>query len=139
MLSLIPAPKGVLQQMRLIQRTFLWLGNLEKKKWALVEWNKMCKLKQLEGLNLLGPSTINRACGAKLWWKWLKEPKLPWARYWKEKYAPMHSIQHLIRMQENPEGSPIWNLARKNRHIIQENSFWEFTMEKLSFFWEDAW
>lgn len=120
--------------MRIIQRTFLWAGNSEKKKWALVAWNKMCKPKQQGGLNLLDPSTINRACGAKLWWKWLKEPKLPWARHWKEKYAAMHSIQHLIRMQENRKGSPIWNLARKNQHIIRRIASGKFVMEKLPFF-----
>ena len=99
----------------------------------------MCKPKQLGGLNLQDPSIINRACGAKLWWKWMKEPKLPWNRHWKEKYAPRHSIQYLIRMQENPEGSPIWNLARKNRHIVQENSFWEIRDGDLALFWEDKW
>eukprot|EP00253_Pinus_taeda_P029078 PITA_29078 len=113
-LSIIPTPKGVLQQIRTIQRTFLWSGNFERKKWAPVAWNKICKPKQLGGLNLQDPSTINRACGAKLWWRWLKEPNLPWARHWKEKYAPRHSTQHLIRMQEQPEGSPIWNLTSKN-------------------------
>lgn len=98
LLSIIPAPKGVLQQMRVIQRSFLWTGNVEKKKWALVAWNKLCRPKKLGGLNLLDPFTINRARGAKLWWKLLKEPNLPWARHWKEKYAPLHSTQNLIRM-----------------------------------------
>ena len=123
LLSIIPAPKGVLQHMRVIQRSFLWTSNGEKKKWALVAWNKLCKPKNLGGLNLLDPSTINRACGAKLWWRWLKEPNFPWAKHWKEKYAPLHNTQDLIRMQENPEGSLIWNLAKRNRGIVQENSF----------------
>jgi len=77
MLSIILAPKGVLQKIRVIQRSFLWSNNSKKKKWSLIEWNKLCKPKYLGGLNLQDPSTINRACGAKLWWKWLKEPKLP--------------------------------------------------------------
>eukprot|EP00253_Pinus_taeda_P024648 PITA_24648 len=80
-LSIIPAPQGILQQIRSIQRTFLWSGNAEERKWSLVAWNKLCKPKSLGGLNLLDPLTINKACGAKLWWKWLKEPNLPWARH----------------------------------------------------------
>lgn len=82
---------------------------------------------------------VNRAHGAKLWWRCLKEPKLPWAKHWKEKYAPNHSLQKLIQMQENPEGSPIWNLVRKNPHIIQEKTFWEIRDGKTTLFWEDAW
>eukprot|EP00253_Pinus_taeda_P016264 PITA_16264 len=42
LLSMLPAPKGILQQMRNIQRYFLWSGNGDKKKWALVAWNKLC-------------------------------------------------------------------------------------------------
>eukprot|EP00253_Pinus_taeda_P008550 PITA_08550 len=33
LLSMLPAPKGILQQMRSIQRSFLWNGNGDKKKW----------------------------------------------------------------------------------------------------------
>eukprot|EP00253_Pinus_taeda_P016062 PITA_16062 len=139
LLSIIPAPQGILQQIRSIQRTFLWSSNAEKRKWSLVAWNKICKPKILGGLNLLDPLTINKACGAKLWWKLLKEPNLPWAHHWKAKYAPSRSNQDLIRMQQIPEGSPIWNLARKNRDIIQENSFWEVRNGKTAVFYEDAW
>eukprot|EP00253_Pinus_taeda_P024058 PITA_24058 len=81
MLSIIPAPQGILQQIKNIQRTFLWSGNAEKRKWSLVAWNKLCKPKLLGGLNLIDPLTINKACGSRLWWKWLNEPNLPWARH----------------------------------------------------------
>lgn len=81
LLSILLAPKGVLQQMRVIQRSFVWSGNVEKKKWALVAWDKLCKSKNLGGLNLSDPSTINKACGAKLWWRWLKEPNIPWEKH----------------------------------------------------------
>eukprot|EP00253_Pinus_taeda_P015269 PITA_15269 len=43
MLSTLPAPKGVLEQFRSIQKDFLWGKEETKKKWALVSWDKMCK------------------------------------------------------------------------------------------------
>eukprot|EP00253_Pinus_taeda_P009771 PITA_09771 len=55
LLSMLPAPKGILQQMRNIQRSFLWSGNGDKKKWALVAWNKLCMPKSRGGLNLVDP------------------------------------------------------------------------------------
>eukprot|EP00253_Pinus_taeda_P011770 PITA_11770 len=92
MLSILPAPQGVLHRIRTIQTSFLWKGNAEKNKWALVAWNKLCKSKS-----------------------------------------------DLIRLQEVSEGSPIWNLARRNRNIIQDHSFWEIRDGETTFFWEDAW
>lgn len=98
---------------------------MDKKKWALVAWHKLSKPKIMGGLNLVDPSIINMTCGTKLWWRWIKEPNLPWARHLKEKYIPECNNQDLIRLQEVLEGSPIWNLARKNRKLVQENNFWE--------------
>lgn len=139
LLSILPAPNGVLQKIRAIQRSFMWSGIAEKKKWALVAWNKLCKSKATRGLNLMDPYTINMTCGAKLWWRWLKEPNLPWARHWKEKYTPDCNEQDLIRLQKVPEGSPIWNLAGRNRNLVQDHSFWEIHNGETALFWEDAW
>eukprot|EP00253_Pinus_taeda_P006750 PITA_06750 len=139
LLSLLPAPKGILQQIRIIQRSFLWSRNGERKKWALVAWNKLCMSKSRGGLNLIDPEVINRTCGAKLWWRWIDNPTLPWSKHWKEKYLPDCDTQDLIRLQETPDGSPIWNHARRNKNIIQDNSFWEIRNSRLALFWEDAW
>eukprot|EP00253_Pinus_taeda_P016400 PITA_16400 len=56
MLSILPAPKGVLDQIRCIQRAFIWSGNSEKKKWSLVAWKKLCRPKNRGGLNLDNPN-----------------------------------------------------------------------------------
>lgn len=139
LLSILPAPKGILNQMRIIQRSFLWSGNSEKKKWSLVAWQKLCKPKDRGGLNLVDHSVVNRICGAKIWWKWVTDTSLPWANHWKEKYMPNGTILDLIRMQDAPNGSPIWNHAKNNRSIVQEHSFWEIRNGTQALFWEDAW
>eukprot|EP00253_Pinus_taeda_P015369 PITA_15369 len=118
MLSVLPAPKGILDQIRTIQRSFLWSGNSEKRKWSLVAWKKLCRPKNRGGLNLVDPLVVNRVCGAKIWWKWILNTTLPWATLWKEKYRPIGCNLDLIRMQETPNGSPIWNHAQANRSIV---------------------
>eukprot|EP00253_Pinus_taeda_P028390 PITA_28390 len=75
MLSAIPAPKGVQHQLRNIQRDFLWGKGEEKKKWALVAWEKICKPKNHGGLGLDDPKILSKVLGAKLWWRWIKEPE----------------------------------------------------------------
>eukprot|EP00253_Pinus_taeda_P023623 PITA_23623 len=139
LLSILPTPKGVLDQIRSIQRSFLWSGNSEKKKWALVAWKKICRPKNRGGLNLVDPATANSVCGAKIWWKWISNTTFPWAKHWKEKYRPTSSNLDLIRAQDSPSGSPIWNHAQANRSIIQDYCFWEIRNGTQALFWEDAW
>eukprot|EP00253_Pinus_taeda_P028075 PITA_28075 len=110
----------------------------EKKKWSLVAWKKLCRPKNRGGLNLVDPSVVNRVCGAKIWWKWISKTTLPWANLWKEKYRPTGCNLDLIRMQESPNGSPIWNHAQANRSIVQDHSFWEIRNGTQALFWEDA-
>eukprot|EP00253_Pinus_taeda_P021341 PITA_21341 len=135
MLSILPAPKGILGQIRSIQRSFLWSGNSEKRKWSLVAWKKLCRPKNRGGLNLVDPLVVNKVCGAKIWWKWISNT----TTLWKEKYRPNGSNLDLIRMQETPNKSPIWNHAQANRSIFQDHSFWEIRNGTQALFWEDAW
>eukprot|EP00253_Pinus_taeda_P017086 PITA_17086 len=83
----IPVPTGVSIQIRNIQRDFLWGKGEEKKKWALVAWERVCKPKSHGGLGLNDPEILNKFLGAKVWWRWLKEIQSPWEKLWKQKYA----------------------------------------------------
>jgi len=74
-LSSLLAPKGVLQQFRNIQRDFLWGKEETRKKWALVSWDKICKPKSHRGLGLDDHEILSNVLGAKLWWRWVKEPE----------------------------------------------------------------
>eukprot|EP00253_Pinus_taeda_P006439 PITA_06439 len=87
LLSTLPAPKGVLQQFNNIQRDFLWGKEETRKKWALVSWEEICKPKSHGGLGLNDLEILSKVLGAKLWWRWVKEPEAKWAMTWKEKYA----------------------------------------------------
>jgi len=60
LLLAIPAPKGIPHQMRSIQRDLLWGKREEKKKWALVAWDKICKPKNHRGLGLDDPEIFVR-------------------------------------------------------------------------------
>ena len=43
LLLVMEAPKVVPKEIRNIQRKFLWGCNADKKKWALVRWDNICK------------------------------------------------------------------------------------------------
>eukprot|EP00253_Pinus_taeda_P002045 PITA_02045 len=110
MLSTIPAPTGVMTNIRNIQRDFLW-----------------------------GKGILNRVLGAKIWWRWLKDIQAPWEKLWKHKYASKWKEENLIRMTGQVKGSTIWNRAWENRALVQNHSFWEIKNGNLAWFWEDNW
>eukprot|EP00253_Pinus_taeda_P003190 PITA_03190 len=46
--SILAAPKWVLKRLRNIQRDFLWGSSATNRKWALVKWDTVCRLKTKE-------------------------------------------------------------------------------------------
>ena len=125
MFSALPAPKGVMQQYINIQRDFLCGKGEEKKKWALVAQEKICKPKTHEGLGLDDLEVLNKVLGEKLWWRWIKDSNAPWAQIWNQKYASNWQDKDHIIMSRIIKGSHIQQKAWENRGIVQENSFWE--------------
>lgn len=101
-----------------IQRDFLWGKGDERKKWALVAWDKLCKPKSHGGLGLDDPDVLSKVLGAKLWWRWVKEPKAQWAYVWKEKNAITWQENDHIRMTGIIKGSHILNKAWENRELV---------------------
>eukprot|EP00253_Pinus_taeda_P011858 PITA_11858 len=121
MLSAILAPTSVITNIRNIQRDFLWGKGEEKKKWALMAWDRVCKPKSHGGLGLHDPGSLNRVIGAKIWWRWLKEIQALGAKLWKQKYARGWQEKNLIRMAGQVKGSAIWNRAWENRALVQNH------------------
>jgi hypothetical protein len=111
MMSVFPAPKGILQKIRVIQRDFLWRGAKNKNKWALVAWEKIFRPKGKGGLGLQDPQVTNKAYGAKLWWIWVKDNSVPWENLRKAKYSLNINDHDQIRFMGTREGSTIWNLS----------------------------
>lgn len=125
-----------MQHIRNIQRAFLWGKGEKKKKWALVDWEKICKPKTNGGLGHDDPETLDKVLGEKLWWIWLKESDAPWTKVWKHKYANNWQESEHIRKSGSIKGSHIWNKVWENRAIVQKHSAWEIRDGNLAWFWE---
>lgn len=80
--SILAAPKWVLNEIKHLQRSFLWGNSIQKRKWALVKWDTVCLPKGADGTRLRDPSHSNEVMGARIWWKWLIVPFSPWATLW---------------------------------------------------------
>lgn len=97
--SVLAAPKSILKRIRAIQRNFLWGSSKLKQKWAIVDWETVCKSKRDGGLGLRDPETANKVMSAKIWWWWVNHKEEPWAKFWHHKYAQGMSKRSLIRYE----------------------------------------
>eukprot|EP00253_Pinus_taeda_P014645 PITA_14645 len=138
-LSIMAAPVGVCAKIREIIRKFIWSGSDQKKKWALVSWSQLTERKEKGGLGLRDPETLNRVLGAKLWWRWLSGGNYLWKTIWRIKYRMPASQVDILRQQEIPKGSVIWELATQNCDLISKHTFWEIQGGSEANFWDDRW
>ena len=95
--SVLVAPKNFLKTIRAIQRNFLWGSTEVKKKWALVDWETICKPKRAGGLGLRDLEVMNKVFNAKIWWRWVTNKGEPWTHLWHHKYASGWAKSRLIR------------------------------------------
>ncbi|XP_019223812.1 PREDICTED: uncharacterized protein LOC109205556 [Nicotiana attenuata] len=79
--QIFPLPKKIIQVIEGICRKFLWTGDTNTNRKALVAWEKMCRPKSKGGLNITNLSMWNRAALIKhLWNLCMKKDKL-WIRW----------------------------------------------------------
>ena len=137
--SVLAAPKVILKCIRAIQWNFLWGSSELKQKWALVDWETVCKPKRTDGLGLRDLETANKVMSAKIWWRWVTHKEEPWAKFWHHKYTQGFLKPLLIRYEGQCTGSPIWWVTNANRGLIQNHSFWEIGNGEEEYFFKDSW
>eukprot|EP00253_Pinus_taeda_P014726 PITA_14726 len=138
-LSIMTAPIGICAKIREIIRNFIWRGVDQKKKWALVSWGQLTERKEKGGLGLRDPETLNKVLGAKLWWRWLGGGNDLWKTIWRAKYSMPESTVEILKQKNTPRGSSVWDLARLNRELVEQHTFWEIRGGEEAHFWEDKW
>ena len=87
LLATLAALKETLKKIRNMQMDFLWSGNNEKMKWALMKWEAVYTPKHHGGLVPRDPEKASLVSGAKIWWRWVAHDREPWAEVWHIKYA----------------------------------------------------
>lgn len=136
---MLAAPKSILKRTRAIQRNFLWGSSELKHKWALVDWEIVCKSKRDGGLGLQDPKIANKVMSAKIWWRWVNHKEEPLAKFWHHKYAQGMPKKSLIHYEGQCTGSPIWQAANTNISLIQNHRFWEIGNGEEAYFFKDSW
>lgn len=119
-------------------RNFFWQNSEEKHIIALIAWEKIIKSKVLGGLGLKDLKLQNKALGAKLVWKFIRNPDITWARMLATKYLPDQEPTNFLRANSFPKGSKTWNFLISCRNLISEQVSWDIRDGASSLFWEDS-
>ena len=77
--------------------------------------------------------------GAKLWWRWTHGGQDLWMKIWEKKYKVAEKLEDKMRSQTEEKTSAIWNLAKNNKDLIRDYSFWEVREGDTAKFWEESW
>eukprot|EP00253_Pinus_taeda_P008502 PITA_08502 len=138
-LSVMAAPKGICNKLVEIYRKFLWGGPKQQKKWTLCSWKSLTKPKGKGDLGLRDPWTLNQVLAAKLRWRWLQGGSDLWKEIWTVKYNMPLSPEGILRDQNIPRGSDIWNLSLQSRDLVNNHIFWEIRGGQIARFWDEDW
>eukprot|EP00253_Pinus_taeda_P020685 PITA_20685 len=138
-LSVMAAPKGICNKLVEIYRKFLWGGPKQQKKWALCSWNSLTRPKEKGGLGLRDPWTLNQVLTAKLRWRWIQGGPDLWKEIWTTKYNMPLTLEEILREQDMPRGSDIWNISIQSRDLVDRHIFWEIRGGQIARFWDEAW
>jgi len=133
------APQGACIKIKEIYGKFIWGGPNQQRKWALVSWKNLTKRKEEGGLGLRDPEMLNKVFGAKLWWRWMRGGNDLWKKIWSHKYNMPKTMEEILRLEETPKGSTIWDLVSQNRDLINNHTFWEIRGGRNARFWAEKW
>ena len=132
-------PKHINSKLESKMRNFFWKGLEDKKKVALISWNKICKPKDYGGLGIKNLEWQNKALGAKQVWRLYQERDRKWAKIIYNKYLNPSDKTSLFRINSPPKGSTGWNFMLNNHSLVSKYLTWDLGNGEEALFWEDSW
>jgi hypothetical protein len=119
------APKGTLEKISRVLRSFLWVGGkTNTKKFHLLNWKQVCQPLNKGGLSIKDPILMNTSLGEKLAWRlitgttdWQKTALIA-------KYFNSSRLCCLDAPTSPLPGSPIWCLLKNAFPLIKSKLSW---------------
>jgi hypothetical protein len=112
-MSVFLLPKTTIHKMDKIMRRFFWQGGRLKRKYQMVKWDTVCKVKKNGGMGLKNLRKMNVSLLCK--WRWLLESgEGIWQEIVNLKYVKNYPICDIPRKLND---SPLWKDLMKVRFI----------------------
>ncbi|CAN1129226.1 Putative ribonuclease H protein At1g65750 [Linum perenne] len=118
-------------------RDFVWGSDHGKRKVHLVNWDTICKPKEIGGLGLRSARHLNQAFLLKLAWGLLKRPKELWADLLLTKY--LKKSDNGLVPRGTKRFSNLWRGIKEVWPFINMGMQWGIGDGKSTKFWSDKW
>jgi hypothetical protein len=115
---------------------FFWEGTGDHRKYHMVDWPTVCKLKELWGLGILNTRLMNLALMLKWIWKLYQNAEGLWADLIRAKYL---GDRDLFDKEVPIHGSQFWKAIRKIKWHFKSGAKHKVHNGKHTYFWLDWW
>ena len=129
-------PAGVCDSLDQIQRNFMWGGNNDSRKPALVRWSSVCTPKDQGGLGIRDSRMMNKALLAKRGWQLYSNSNSLWSKILKAKYLTTHSF---LQVQPKNDSSATWKSILSAHHTVTKGIAFSVRNGATARFWLDTW
>ncbi|CAN1845759.1 Putative ribonuclease H protein At1g65750 [Linum perenne] len=133
--SVLPATICDLIDQRI--RSFVWGSEQGHRKLHLVNWENLCKLKELGGLGLRSARELNQAYLLKLAWGILKQPSELWVDVMLTKYFTR--TQNGLIPRATTRFSSLWRGIKEVWPYLNMGLQWAIRSGKETKFWSERW
>ncbi|KAF7836121.1 ribonuclease H [Senna tora] len=130
-------PKGTIEEIKKLEREFLWGSTAEKRSMHQVNWKTVCLPKNLGGLGIRSLNNMNKAFLFKLAWNLLTNQKQLWVEVVVNKYNFNISQRHEIGWKATD--SRLWKDIMKIWLEFMQHVSWTIGDGRTILFWEDKW
>lgn len=138
-LSLLKAPKKVINKLEGLRRNFFWGGFMKDRK---IAWKKCLLPKKNGGLGIGSLQASNYSLLLKWWWRFKVEPNSLWCKVIKS----IHGVYGSFRNTSNSLCSGIWNQISNLDNLLLKDGIdlHSFFKKKIgngmsTSFWKDNW
>uniref|UniRef100_A0A0V0IE94 Putative ovule protein n=1 Tax=Solanum chacoense TaxID=4108 RepID=A0A0V0IE94_SOLCH len=137
MMSVFPAPAGVIDRIEVLRRTFFWQGNEDKRKYHLVKWEEMNISKKIGGVGIRNMKFQNQSLMMKWLWKFASAEN----SLWKEVIAAKYGMRDkwMTTKVTSPYGSSVWRSISDLWDLVLERSYCKVGNGRKVAFWMDKW
>ena len=136
-MSIFKMPTTITAKLDQIQKKFLWSRSKIKKRIPLVDQEKVCVKKKLEGLGMRSLKEMNKALIGKFAWNLITKESLLWTRILRSKY--LWNPRYFLNRNLLPKGFDLWNNLLKSRDLIRKSSRWRIRKGLEVNFQNDKW
>jgi ribonuclease HI len=135
-MNVFKLPKKLCSELERMVRDFWWGHSGEARKVHWVNWNSLCKPKQVGGMGFRELSKFNEALLAKQVWRLIHNKSSLLYRVFQAKYFPRSSI---MEIRCSPRASFAWKSILQARKVIQSGVRWRIGRGNSVRIWSDKW